>query len=45
MDNYYKEQGNYLDANTSRYFKHKLCLALEITFKLKKKEKKRGHIP
>lgn len=35
---YYNEQGNYLVANTSRYFKHKLCLALKVTFKLEKKK-------
>lgn len=36
----YKEQGDYLDAITSRYLKHKLCLALKITFKLKKRGEK-----
>lgn len=49
MDYYYKEQGNYLDANTSGYLKHKLCLALKITFKLKKKYQEgayhHGYIP
>lgn len=40
MDYYYynyQEQGNYLDADSSRYLKHKLFLALQITFKLKEK--------
>lgn len=30
----YQEQGNYLDADTSRYFEHKLSLVLQVTFKL-----------
>lgn len=43
MDYYYyhKEQGNYLDSNTSRYCKYKLYLALNITFKLKEWQKKK----
>jgi len=39
MDYYYnhQEQGNYLDADNSRYLKHKLFLALQVNIQIKKK--------
>lgn len=40
---HYEEQGNYRDANTSRYCKHRLCLVLKIAFKLGKRAPSWNH--
>lgn len=47
MDYYYyhnrQEQGNYLDADTLRYLKHKLFLALQVNIQIEIKYIKRDH--
>lgn len=43
MDYYYynhQEQGNYLDADTSRYLKDKLFLALQVNIEIEKQNQK-----
>lgn len=42
MDYYYnhQEQGNYLDADTSRYLEDKLFLALQVNIEIEKQNQK-----
>lgn len=39
----FQKQGNYSDADTSRYLKHKLFLALQVNIQIGKENIKRDH--